>query len=377
MSETRPLVGIDATPLRTAHRMRGIGRYLGGILEALGDADPDWAARSAGLLLTDDQPPSFASARVWRTRRSAWRPQDLDPIIAMVADAMAIRTGRPRVWHHTDPIIPSSPLPSERTIVTVYDLIPLEVPAVMAAIRPHRRVAYRRYLRLIRRARGVIAISETTCHAVTRLLGVDRERIRVVPPSIAPAFAADVDGGRAPVDGDGCDLLFVGVPDPHKRPELAIDVAAELVRRGRTPELTMVGFHGPAARRRLEERTRAAGIDGRVRFVDRIDDAALAALYRRSTTLALSEVEGFGLPPVEAVLAGGRVVATPIDAYRETLGGLAVFAAGTTPSAVADAVEAAQDAPGALADTAGLAARYAPAAVAGALRRAYDDLGGR
>ena len=374
MPETRPSVGIDATPLRSAHRVRGIGRYVDGVLSAIGTTEPAWVARDIGVLLAQGQPAPFEAASTWRTARSPWRPQDLDPVVAVVAVRLAFRRHRPRLWHHTDPTIPSSPLRAARTLVTVYDLIPLQVPRVMAAIRPHRRAAYRRYLDLVRSSRGVIAISDTTGRVVADLLGIDPDRIHVVPPSIVMHAGPDV------VEGDdraGADrhLVFVGVPDPHKRPELAIDALAELRRRGADARLTMVGLHPPAIRRSLIERVRTAGVEGRVRFVDRIDDDSLAGLYRGSITLALSSVEGFGLPPVEAVLAGGRVVATPIDAYRETLTGNATFAASADAAAVADAVERACDQPRHPDAVAMLSDRYSPLTVSLALRRAYDALG--
>jgi hypothetical protein len=131
----RSRVGVDATPLATGHAIQGIGRYVGGILDAAGTAEPDWARTKLGLLLLKGQAAPIDAA-VWRTRRSPIRPQDLDPVVSSVADRIALRGRRPYAWHHTDPTNPWSPLPAERTIVTVYDLIPFREPTVMARIRP-------------------------------------------------------------------------------------------------------------------------------------------------------------------------------------------------------------------------------------------------
>ena len=169
----RRRVGIDATPMSGGHGIRGIGRYLDGVLWAVGEEEPEWARDRLGLLLLAGQPAPIDTV-TWRTRRSPVRPQDLDVLVAPVADRLAIRTTSTRVWQHTDPAVPSSPLGVGRTVVTVYDLIPLHEPAVMARIRPHRRFVYRRYINLIRRARGVIAISETTAADVAETLGVRR-----------------------------------------------------------------------------------------------------------------------------------------------------------------------------------------------------------
>ena len=79
------------------------------------------------------------------------------------------------------------------------------VPAVDAHVQPARRPARRRATRRI-----VAAVSEFTANEVETLLGVPRERIRVVPNAVEPSFAAD--GPRA----DGDYVLAVGTLEPRK-----------------------------------------------------------------------------------------------------------------------------------------------------------------
>ena len=58
----------------------------------------------------------------------------------------------------------------------------------------------------------------------------------------------------------------------------------------------------------------------------RIDDAALSALERRASALIyFSEYEGYGLPPVEALAAGRRAIASDLPALRETMPATALF----------------------------------------------------
>jgi glycosyltransferase involved in cell wall biosynthesis len=328
----RSRVGVDATPLATGHAIRGIGRYVGGILDAAGTAEPDWARTKLGLLLLKGQAAPIDAA-VWRTRRSPIRPQDLDPVVSSVADRIALRGRRPYAWHHTDPTNPWSPLPAERTIVTVYDLIPFREPTVMARIRPHRRFAYQRYLGLVRAAAGIVAISGTTAADVVELLGVPEERIRIVPPYVTSSVVGGT-GSAEPVARVPAMFLWVGIPEPHKRPLLAIDALGELVRRGVDAELAFAGVHPAPLRAQLRERVAAARLESRVRYLDRIEDADLTRRYAGSVLVATSSIEGFGLPLVEAILAGGRVAATPTAAYRDAVGDVGMFAADASVGSV-------------------------------------------
>ena len=278
------------------------------------------------------------------------------------------------MWHHTDPLIPFSPLPPMRTIVSVYDAIPIQESDVWAAIRPHRRYAYRRYLDLVRASRGVIASLASTASDIEAVIGIPADRIAVVPPYVRrladrASTVAATDSADAP-----CRFVFVGVLERHKRAELAVDMIAELVRRGMPATLTFIGTR-PAHRRAAVQRHAARlGLTGRIRFVGRLDDEALDSVYARSTLLATSRVEGFGQPPVEAILAGGRVVAVPIAAYLETVGGLATFSTDATAGALADAALTAAAPPDEAARR-GLAERFGAAAATEALQQAYDRFG--
>ena len=160
-------------------------------------------------------------------------------------------------------------------------------------------------------------------------------------------------------------LLFVGVPDPHKRPELAIEVLAELRRRGTDADLVFIGVHPARDRARLRDQVEAVGLGDDVQFLDRVYDAELAGRYATSVLLATSRTEGFGLPPVEAVLSGGRVAAVPSPAYRETLDGIVPFARDASAVALTDAVMSALESPPAAGAVAALAERFGPRAAAG------------
>lgn len=69
-------------------------------------------------------------------------------------------------------------------------------------------------------------------------------------------------------------------------------------------------------------------------FAGPLDDAALRALYEGAEALLFpSRTEGFGLPPVEAMLCGCPVIAAPCGAVPEVCGAAACYADPDDPAA--------------------------------------------
>lgn len=337
-------VCVDGTPLLEGtaafggNAARGIGRYVGSVLRALASEQPEWSKEHLVLLLGAGADTSRWPMHTISTHRARWRPQDVGWWTAPLFDAASTRGLPIYGWHSTDPGAPVIPRRSVRRAVTVYDLIPLTDQRVARRMRPHRRLVYRLYLKTIRQADLVVAISRTTADAVHTLLGVPEERITVVYPALSPPpqrLISDA-GVDAPAATDP-DLLFVGVPEPHKNPEAAIAALAEIHRRGRNVRLRFVGPQPPADRRRLERVAAAAGVEDHVDYLGRVGDEVIVELYRQSVLLALSESEGLGLPPIEALMCGGRVVCGSAPAYGETLGNAVDRVDPHDPVAVADA----------------------------------------
>ena len=186
------LVGLDITPLGSGHAIRGIGRYVAGILDALLSTQPDWCREHLAVVLAGGQDAPSGVRAAWRSRRASLRPQDIGWMVAAVADRALLRGTAVSLWHETDPEHPLGLGASERAMVTAYDLIPALEPEIMARMRRHRRVAYQLYLRRLQRARSVLAISHTTATDLHTLLGVASDRISVVYPAVVDLRAEGV-----------------------------------------------------------------------------------------------------------------------------------------------------------------------------------------
>ncbi len=135
-------------------------------------------------------------------------------------------------------------------------------------------------------------------------------------------------------------VLALGRLAPNKRLEDVLRAFA-LLQRGAVPRsrLLVVGDDGLRAyATALRELTRSLRVRDVV-FCGRVDDDELQSAYALADILvSLSEHEGYGVPLVEAMLAGVPVVAYDAGAVAETLAGAGVLLRDKSPDVVAAVV---------------------------------------
>jgi glycosyltransferase involved in cell wall biosynthesis len=170
------------------------------------------------------------------------------------------------------------------------------------------------------RARLLLTPSAFTAEEINRYLGVPAERIRV----IGGAAALDARRAKPLVAAEQQQLGIVppmvlryGGYTARKNVQLLLD-AWQLV-----PQGTLVLVGPPhAARAEILARTR---FEGRVVVLDYVTASFLARLLRTASVLASTSLyEGFGLPPLEAALAGTPVVAASSPSVLEVCGNTAL-----------------------------------------------------
>jgi glycosyltransferase involved in cell wall biosynthesis len=203
-------------------------------------------------------------------------------------------------------------------VVTVHDLAVLR--------HPH---AFNRWSRLygprvvphvLRNARLIIAVSDFTRRELHGLLGVDDEKIRVIPNAAEPQFTRE---GPA---ASGDYVLTVGTLEPRKN----LPTLVEATKRAGV-ELRVVGARGWGN----------VAVNGSgVRWLGEVDDGELAELYRGAQCLAYPSLyEGFGIPVLEAMACGTPVVTTRGSAMEEVADGAAVLVDPEDPSDIAAGIE--------------------------------------
>lgn len=184
------------------------------------------------------------------------------------------------------------------------------------------RLAYRVLLPMLaRRAQHVLTVSQFSARRLTDLGIAPLGKPVVVLNGADHVLRIDADPETLARHGlvpKGY-LLAIGNLAPHKN--LALLVAAAAARPPSAPPLIIAG--GMNSKVFADAGLRATP---NIRFIGRVSDAELRALYEGAIALAFpSLTEGFGLPPIEAMLCGCPVIATTGGAVPEICGDAALF----------------------------------------------------
>jgi glycosyltransferase involved in cell wall biosynthesis len=237
-------------------------------------------------------------------------------------------------------------LPARRTVVTCHDLHTFDClldPERHPRSAPFRLMTQRVLSGLTSAARVVFDTSAVRDEVLARGL-IPAERTTVVPLGVQPGLsdrpdpAADARAERllGPADGRWTDLIHVGGTFWRKRVDLALRIFAAA--RERRPDLRLIRIGGALT----EEQRQLAidlGVHDLVVTLDFIDRPLLAAVYRRSALLLMpSEVEGFGLPVIEAMACGTPVIASDLPVLREVGGAVTAYRPVADVAAWRDAV---------------------------------------
>jgi glycosyltransferase involved in cell wall biosynthesis len=284
-------VAFDTTALRLTRA--GTSRYIRNLLDRLDDLEP--------FAFGGSNRASVLARELW------WYPLRLS------------RLSGPDILHcptYYGPLRPRTP-----TVVTVHDLAVLRHPEAFPAWT--RRYVPRVVPSVLRAATSVVAVSEFTADETEALVGIPREKIRVVPNAVDHAVFTP-DGARA----EGDYVLAVGTLEPRKNLARTIAATARL-----GIELRVAGPPG------------WGGVDRRgdhVRWLGYVDDAELAALYRGARCFVYPSLyEGFGIPVLEAMACGAPVVTSRGGACEEIAGGAATLVDPLDVASIAAGIEAA------------------------------------
>lgn len=236
-------------------------------------------------------------------------------------------------------------LPRGHTVVTCHDVdafLPVADPVLTTSKLPEPVV--RILLAGLRRAARVVCVSRATYEDLRRYDLVAPEKLEVVYNGTQVTFSTDADPeadsrvGQILGDGGRLDLLHVGTTIPRKRIDRLLRVVAAV--RDVEPRVRLIKAGGAltAEQRQL---ARQIGLEAHIVELPFLDAAALACVYRRAAAvLVTSDREGFGLPIIEALASGTRVVVTDLPVLREIGGTVARYCQPDDMAAWRHAIEA-------------------------------------
>lgn len=312
---SRPLrIGVDARELLGS--TTGVGRYLGELLRRW-TVRADASARRFVLYSPEPLPialpPDSIEPRVVGSaagRGTWWEQRHLrgalggDALDAFFAPA------------YTAPIGLTLPL-----AVTVHDV---SFAAHPEWFRP--REGFRRRLLTARTARAAAVVftdSEFSRREIEERLRVDSGKIHVFPPGVTRP-----ESGASPTSRRERVVLFVGSIFNRRRLPDLIAAFARATRDLADARLVIVGDDRSWPPLDLRAIAGQHGVAAKVDYRQYLPETALAQLYATASAFAfLSEYEGFGLTPLEAMSAGLPPVVLDTPVAREVYGEAAIFVA--------------------------------------------------
>lgn len=311
-------IGLNAhlLSLSQSYRGAGISWYIFNLLKNLAGASPDFCY-SAFLSDQAFQEPGLA-LRLSRlpTQRPAVRilwEQFIQPL--------ALRQVGVDLLHALAFVAPvAAPCPF---VVTVYDLSFLRYPE---AFRPFNRWYLRQFTaRSVRRARAVIAISESTRQDVIKLLGAPPERVHTVYCGVDEAFrplpAAEVAAFKAARRLPDTFVLFLGTLEPRKNVDGLIRAyAGWRKQQPDAPPLVIAGGKGWYYAH-IFSLVESLDLTKYIRFTDYVPQHELPLWYNAASLFVYpSHFEGFGLPVLEAMACGTPVITSTSSSLPEVTG---------------------------------------------------------
>lgn len=308
-------IGIDARPLRRPYT--GIGKYLEQILRVLAVADKE---NEYYLYSHQDFDLRFSVDERWHKRigwggvGTIWLHTQLPFMI--FRDKLDVFWGP----QYAIPFWPQS-VPK---VVTVHDLVFHHYPETLPTlIWLHNKYTLRYYLTV---AEKVIVDSHSTKRDLLKVFYITDEKVRVIH------LAAEYDGKNDILSYSGTEvlekfgiapgyILYVGTIEPRKNIVRLLEAYARIkTEKEINVPLVITGGLGWKYEGILAQFDKLA-LKDHVFFTGYLTEAELDQVYRNAAIFVYPSLyEGFGLPPLEAMLRGIPVVTSDTSSLPEVVG---------------------------------------------------------
>ncbi len=312
---------MDARALQK--QVDGIGRYSLGVMEALSRLEPDW---TLSVIVNPEAAVHVEALHVETIVSSAARfrheeNRELTPLIESSGADCYLNFSM------------AGPAPSLPTLISVHDLMVLNVPGYFGSSFFRNIIGKflfgRRIKRSIDNASAISVLSEATLSDLRRAFP-GAEKKAFVAGAGQDLFSGDEEGNSERNDY----LLYVGNARAYKNVTRLIVAYSRLKAiNPRFPGMKMVVRRDRAFKDFMRDVQDCSARDS-ITVLSHVTDDDLRKLYRSCAGLVMPSLkEGFGLPALEAMAAGSPVVASVGTALEELVGDAGIL---VNPESVQD-----------------------------------------
>lgn len=212
-------------------------------------------------------------------------------------------------------------LDPKKTIVTCHDLIPLEFETDKLTLS-----IYEHAISGLKRARRIIAVSQSTKRALIEFLGISEETIDVVYQGVEEKFQRPKEISAVLKKHDlpkGRLLLHIGSSLKYKNIEGILEALPKVLYTFPDAWFVKVGGDLTSDQKKL---ARKIGVMDKVLYLGRVEDDDLPSIYSAcDLTLMPSLSEGFGLTVLESLACGTPVLCSRKGSLPEVGGEVAFY----------------------------------------------------
>ena len=229
----------------------------------------------------------------------------------------------------TSSYLPLQKFAPKKTLATIWDMT---VQTHADTHTPPNRIAWEAYFAWAKaHATGIVTISQAAKAEIVGHLGVAPDRVFVVPLAARANVAQVSDGPErnallqsVGLPHDAAFVLYGGTLEPRKNLPRLLAAFADVVRempKEAPLHLVLAGGTWAGHNETLRQIARDAGIADRVLFPGYVSGAVMNALMSACAVFAFpSLVEGFGMPPLEAMTCGAPVIVSNTASLPEVVG---------------------------------------------------------
>ncbi|MBU0649106.1 glycosyltransferase family 4 protein [Patescibacteria group bacterium] len=325
-------IGIDARLFGPKTAGGGLGRYIQQLITHLQKLDHE---NEYVLFLRKSNWEEFKETPNFKKVMADYHWYTLEEQIKMPQKVRAEKLDLMHYPHFNVPIMART-----RFIMTIHDLILLEHPTTRATtLGPLKyKLKFAGYKKVIsqglRRAKEIIAVSEYTKKSILKYFPKTvAQKIHVIHEAASELAQEDATDPTKDMEFLSSRqirrpfLLYVGNSYPHKNLETLTRAFRKILEAKPDLQLVLAGQENYFSKR-VEKDARELGlkVPEQVNFTGFIPDKDLPKLFRQASLYVFpSLLEGFGLPPLEAMNFGLPVASSNSSCLPETLGSAAIY----------------------------------------------------